>query len=118
MAAARLRVDNAKVALGERGQPWWEVPTSGAQANRARCAILALLAKRGPTSSICPSDVARTIAASTSWRSWMPLVRQVAADLARAGAVRITSGQSTCDPDADWSGPVRIRLADPGRTGG
>lgn len=46
-AEVRSRVQNAKVALGERGAPWWEAPTAGSQAERPRATIEALLAKRG-----------------------------------------------------------------------
>src|SRR3546814_18410136 len=33
-AAARTRVDDAKVALGERGRAWWEQPTEQEAADR------------------------------------------------------------------------------------
>jgi len=37
--AARARVQDAKVALGERGEPWWETPTRvGAEARAAATA--------------------------------------------------------------------------------
>ncbi len=40
--AARDRVQDTKVALGERGQPWWEVPDPDALAERRAAAVRAL----------------------------------------------------------------------------
>ena len=40
--AARDRVQDAKVALGERGQPWWEEPEPEALAQRREAAVRAL----------------------------------------------------------------------------
>jgi hypothetical protein len=62
----RARVRDAKVALGERGDPWWEDPTATGRAERLAAAIRALLRHRRPESSICPSDVAR-IARGPKW---------------------------------------------------
>lgn len=42
---ARDRVQDAKVALGERGTPWWEEPTTEAQ--RARDAATERALRRG-----------------------------------------------------------------------
>lgn len=77
---ARPRVQDAKVALGERGRPWWEPHDEGALRVRAAATMRALLHKRGEGKTICPSDVARVIGGDR-WRSLMPLVRDVAEHL-------------------------------------
>ncbi len=64
--AARRAVQRAKVALGERGEPWWE-PTEGGRRTRLAATALALAAHRGPDGSICPSDVARAVG-GPGWR--------------------------------------------------
>lgn len=75
MAARRVqdrpRVQDAKVALGERGEKWWEeVPVDGYR-ERLLAAMRALLRARALSSSICPSDAAR-IAGGRSWRALLP----------------------------------------------
>ena len=40
--AARARVQDAKVALGERGEPWWEPPTEAGARARAEATARAL----------------------------------------------------------------------------
>lgn len=97
MAARRLvktrgdevsfRVHDAKVDLGERGEPWWG-PTESGRRERLSAAIRALLRRREGT-TICPSDAARVVGGE-NWRDLMPLVREVAAALSDQGEVRIT----------------------------
>ena len=103
-ARARPRVQDAKVALGERGPKWWEDLDDAAVAQRAECATRALLRHREGR-SICPSDVARVIGGE-QWRDLMPLVRRVAADLRADGVVVVTQRGAEVEPDA--KGPVRI----------
>jgi hypothetical protein len=72
--------------------------------------LLRLLRQRAPTSSICPSDVARALAAGEdAWRALMPVVRQVASTLAHEGRVIVTQGSETMHPDAINHGPIRLR---------
>ncbi|WP_233233423.1 DUF3253 domain-containing protein [Bordetella sp. LUAb4] len=72
--------------------------------------LLDLLRHRAETSSICPSDVARTLAGDEgAWREAMPAVRQVAARLARAGIVVITQGDAVVPPARIDHGPIRLR---------
>jgi hypothetical protein len=72
-------------------------------------AILALLASRAPSASICPSDVARALfSAEPAWRAAMPAIRAVAAELAAEGRVRITRGSLEVDAQSK-GGPIRIR---------
>jgi hypothetical protein len=102
---ARRRVHDAKTALGERGEPWWEEPTDAAFAERAAAAMRALVRKRS-ASSICPSDVARTIGGA-SWRTRMDDVRRGAADVAGGDEIVVTQkGEAVRIEEA--RGPVRI----------
>ncbi|MDP1819229.1 MAG: DUF3253 domain-containing protein [Acidimicrobiales bacterium] len=89
---ARGRVQHAKVALGERGEPWWEPGTDEGRRGRIRAVVLALTARRAPSGSICPSDVART--GGTSWRGLMDNVRAEVRALATRARWRSFSGGS------------------------
>ena len=61
-------------------------------------AMLRIAAERGPEKSLCPTDVARAVSAE-NWRSLLGAVRQVAADLARAGKVEILRKGKPSNPD-------------------
>lgn len=107
VAMARTRVHDAKVALGERGEPWWEPPTPTGLAQRSQAAARALLRKRGPSKSICPSDVAR-IVASPDWRQSMDDVRASLFVLADRGAVVVTTRGDVVPDPRTATGPIRI----------
>ncbi|HWS35776.1 MAG TPA: DUF3253 domain-containing protein [Actinoplanes sp.] len=103
--AGRPRVQDAKVALGERGDPWWE-PTPDGSRVRLAAAVRSLLRHRSPDATICPSDAAR-IAGGESWRDLMDDAREVAAELAREGTIAVR--QKGADVDVtSVSGPVRL----------
>ena len=102
---ARAWVQDAKVALGERGEPWWETPSEEGQRERAAATIRALLRHRAGK-TICPSDVARTLGAD-SWRKLMPLVRDVAAGLVDQGEVVVRQKGEDVDLSTA-TGPVRL----------
>jgi hypothetical protein len=108
-AMDRPRTQDAKVALGERGEKWWEAASSQGSRQRLLAATRALLRARPPTSSICPSDAAR-IAGGARWRTLLPQARDVARAAVRAGEVVVTQRGRKLNPDADWRGPVRLRL--------
>jgi hypothetical protein len=108
---ARARVQDAKVALGERGHPWWEDSTGEGFDGRIAAAIRALTRKRAG-SSICPSDVARSIGGK-SWRERMGDVRRVAHTLAAHGEIVVTQKGEPVRID-QARGPVRI-VAGPAR---
>ncbi|WP_312168182.1 DUF3253 domain-containing protein [Microbacterium sp.] len=101
----RRRVQDAKTALGERGAPWWEDRTGETFDERIAATIRTLLRHRGQ-SSICPSDVARTVGGA-SWRPVMPDVRRVAADLADRDEIIVTQKQQPVSI-REARGPVRI----------
>ncbi len=109
LTAARARVQNAKVALGERGEAWWEEPSTGGRSARIRAAILSLLSKRGPDSSICPSEAAR-IASSPDWRPAVAQARVEGAELARLGQIQVTQGETVITDPIAAQGPLRFRL--------
>ncbi len=113
-AAARRRVHDAKVALGERGEPWWDAPSEGGRAERRRAAVLALLRHRAPDRTICPSDAAR-VAGGERWRAAMPAARAAAAALADDGVVEVRQRGAPVDLRAA-RGPVRLARG-PGWTG-
>jgi hypothetical protein len=69
--------------------------------------VLELLARRGATSSVCPSEVARALW-PLAWREHMSDVREVARDLAARGLLRVTQRGRPVDPRAPWRGPVRL----------
>ena len=54
-------MQDAKVALGERGEPWWEPASEAGRAERLAAAMRALLWHRDPDKTICPSDAARAV---------------------------------------------------------
>jgi hypothetical protein len=106
--AARTRVQHAKVALGERGEPWWEPPSDEGRTARLRATTLALAEHRSPDRTICPSDVARAVGGE-KWRALMEPVREVVREVARAGEVQILQRGEVLDPEKGWRGPIRIR---------
>ncbi|PWH06057.1 DUF3253 domain-containing protein [Brachybacterium endophyticum] len=104
---ARARVQDAKVALGERGAPWWETPEPEELRERIRASLRSLLRKRAG-STICPSDVARIVGGpGETWRGAMDEVREVAAQMADAGDVVVTQKGRAVDARTA-RGPVRI----------
>ncbi len=105
----RARVQDAKVALGERGEKWWKEVSLDGQRDRLLAAIRVLLRARPSISSICPSSAAR-IAGGANWRALLPQAREAARDAAHAGEIIVTQRGKTLNPKADWRGPVRLRL--------
>ncbi|WP_197408473.1 DUF3253 domain-containing protein [Kocuria rhizophila] len=102
---ARDRVQDAKVALGERGEPWWEEPSEDGLRAREAATIRALLRHRAGK-TICPSDVARTLGGE-QWRDLMPQIRDVAGDMADMGEITVTQKGETVDP-CTARGPIRL----------
>lgn len=75
----------------------------------ARAATLALLARRAPEATICPSEVARALAGDPAdWRELMPAVHAAVDALAAEGLVRL-SWKGLPMPIRD--GPYRIGRA-------
>lgn len=105
VASARARVHDAKVALGERGTPWWDRGTP-IDIDRAHSAARSLLRRRAPESTICPSEVAR-IVASPSWRANMEVIRSELDSLVRAGELERRQRGRPIPVEPPPTGPVR-----------
>ena len=80
----------------------------GSSDRQLEATILALLAARAVTSTICPSDAARAVGTKDDWRDLMEPARRAARRLVDAGVVDITQGGSVVDPSTA-RGPIRIR---------
>lgn len=104
--AARARVQDAKVALGERGEPWWEPATPEGRAGRLTAAIRTLLRHRDPEKTICPSDAARVVGGE-QWRDAMDSARAVAGELAAAGVIEVRQRGDKVELD-QVKGPIRL----------
>ena len=91
--------------MGELGGSNDDGPTDHAIAG----AIEALLSARAATSSICPSEVARSLASDEkAWRALVPEVRRVAAAMAADGKLLVTRGDAIVDA-LSKGGPIRLR---------
>jgi len=76
--------------------------------------IRALLQARGRGKTLCPSEVARAVAAREGhedWRGWMERTRQAARRLVAAGEIEITQKGRVVDPSTA-RGPIRLRRRD------
>lgn len=107
LAAARRGVHDAKVALGERGTPWWEPADAAARATRAHATARTLLRARAEDASVCPSEVARVLNGE-DWRPLMSDVRALAAQWVADGVVEVTQKGEVVDP-LTARGPIRLR---------
>ena len=74
---------------------------------RLEQSILDLLATRARTSTICPSEAARSVDGD-GWRELMEPARRAARRLVAAGSVVVTQGGKVVDPSTA-KGPIRIR---------
>ncbi|MDT7950501.1 MAG: DUF3253 domain-containing protein [Acetobacteraceae bacterium] len=77
-------------------------------ARQIEAEIIAQTRARGPSASICPSEVAPTLA--DEWRPLMHAVREAAVRLAQAGRIEILRKGKPIDPAA-IHGVVRLRAA-------
>lgn len=74
-------------------------------ATRAHVMTLAILESRLPGATVCPSEVARAIAAGSAWRDAMPEVHAAVDHLLEQGVVQISWKRQ---PLAVRAGPYRI----------
>ena len=79
---------------------------------RLEAAITDLLAQRGRSATICPSDAARAVGGDDedAWRELMEPARRAARRLVDRGEVVITQGGRVVDPSTA-RGAIRIRRA-------
>ncbi len=101
----RFLVQDAKVALGERGEPWWEEASDEGLRDRLGAVIRALLRHRDGT-TICPSDAARVVGGDR-WRDAVPVAREVARLLVEQEVV-VTQQKGEPVDVRGARGPVRI----------
>ena len=80
------------------------------QAAAIETMILALATQRGPSKSICPSEVARAL--RPEWQSLLTEVRRTACRMAAAGQIEILRKGRAVEP-AGVKGVIRLRLAQP-----
>ena len=97
---ARARVQDAKVALGERGPRWWLPRDDADHRVRAIAATRALLRSGSAPRAPRPADVARVVD-GTRWRRRLALVKESLSGLADAGEIDLLRGGERVD------GPVR-----------
>ena len=71
--------------------------------------IAALLARRAPGATICPSEAARALAGDDAFRELMESVREAARAMAARGELEVTQGGRVVDP-VHARGPIRLRL--------
>ncbi len=79
---------------------------------RLEAEILRLLAVRGAGKTICPSEAARSVAASEEREAWEPLMepaRAAARRLVAQGTIVITQNVTVVDASTA-KGPIRLRL--------
>lgn len=72
--------------------------------------LLRLLSERTRGATLCPSEVARSVA--EEWRPLMERTRRAARRLVASGQVVITQKGRVVDPSTA-KGPIRIRKVDP-----
>lgn len=70
--------------------------------------ILALLAQRAPSATICPSEAARAHFGETHWRACMEQTRRAARALVDQGKIEILQKGQVIDPTTA-KGPIRLR---------
>jgi ZIP family zinc transporter len=95
-----------RARLRGRGRPVGDLVSTDRDA--ARHAILALLARRAPGKTICPSDAARALAGDDAFRPLMDTVRDAARELVAEGEIDVTQRGEVVDLDAA-RGPIRLR---------
>lgn len=108
---ARARVQDAKVALGERGHPWWLPAQPAAMTRRIEAAMRALLRHRGPGGTAVASDVAR-IVDGRGWRRHLPDVRACAMSMIQRGELEVRR-RTPGEPTRTNRSVIRYRLVDP-----
>lgn len=78
----------------------------------AEAAILTLLDRRDPGTTICPSEAARALGGDDGFREHMDEVRAAAASLRSRGMIEVTQRGRAVDPESA-RGPIRLGLRRP-----
>lgn len=79
---------------------------------RVRRCLLDLLVARGRGRTVCPSEVAQTVAVGLGhrWQDLMPRVHAVARTLVQSGVIEAIQHEAVIDPNL-VRGPIRLRFA-------
>jgi hypothetical protein len=72
-------------------------------------AVLQSLACRDRSVSVCPSEIARSLADDEAWRPLLPRIRHVVAQLILQQRVIVTRGTKVLGVQEMRGGPIRIR---------
>ena len=91
--AARARVADAKVALGERGPRWWTALEEGDYRLRAAAAARALLRAREASAAVGAGEVARVVD-GVHWRRRLAAVRAAMRRLCEEGELIERDGRT------------------------
>ena len=83
VSRARARVADAKLALGERGHPWWEVPTTETGRVRAGAVLRALLRRRGPDGFVQTDEISEVLGSADV----SGVIAQMAEELVEGGVI-------------------------------
>ena len=86
---------------------WMQQESQEPTDKEIRDEILRLLMIDSRVESICPSDVARSL--RPQWRQWMPLVIEIASDMAKDREIEVLLQGQPVDIEK-VKGPVRLRL--------
>ncbi len=86
---------------------WMQQESQEPSDKEIRDEILRLLLVDSKVANICPSDVARSL--RPQWRQWMPLVLEIAAEMARDREIEAVLQGQPVDIEK-VKGPVRLRL--------
>ncbi len=86
---------------------WMQQESQEPTDKEIRDEILRLLMIDSKGASICPTDVARSL--RPQWRQWMPLVKEIAADMARDREIEVVYQDKVVDIET-VKVPVRLRL--------
>ena len=106
LQSARARVADAKVALGERGRPWWKPPDEPSLRKRLASTLRALLRKRETGDAISLSEAAR-VAGGNNWPAVMNLARKVARQLEGEDWIEVI--RQTAPAGESSERPIRLR---------
>jgi hypothetical protein len=77
-----------------------------------RQCLITKVRSRGLEKSICPSEVAREMGGD-EWRSLMPLVREIGAELVQEGSIIALQQGNSVDP-LHAKGPIRFQVTQRG----
>lgn len=113
IAAARRQVHDAKLALGERGEPWWEAPSDDGLEARIAATLRTLLRCRDGSTTRA-SEAARVVGGD-DWRPVLDRVRGVVADLAEDGVVEVhlRARSTDAEPTVRLTRGRRFDVVDP-----